>query len=288
MGGAKEKLLPRGRGRRKSCWGEKEKLQGAKEKLFRGAQEKLFAGGAKMKLFGGDRKADPKGEAQEKLFGGENKRQPYTRHPWPPAPTANWSMMMCSHLGVPLLQHGQAIRPGCPIRCWSGSFGCTKPQTTHAHRKTGDVPSHLLLPVVPRKASHHGFECSPHAFTMGIGIRLRLTGKNGLEEVVASRTGALEQDLPCALCVWHPRDCLPQSSLLLQPRLGNASNELVGTDGSAQNLNLLRIPHIGPKVFEVRWTCSCPVPRPGFADMQLDSHDCQLLAQQIVHLANPL
>ena len=112
----------------------------------------------------------------------------------------------------------------------------------------------ISLCLSSRKASHHYFECSPHAFIMGIGIRLRLTGRNGPEEVVASRTGALEQDLPCALCVWHPRDCLPQSSLLLQPWASSVTN----------------------------WSEQTGLP------MQLDSHDWQLLAQQIVHLANPL
>ena len=109
----------------------------------------------------------------------------------------------------------------------------------------------------PLEASHHGFKCSPHAFIMAIGIRLRLTGRNGPEEMVASRTRALEQNLPCTLCVWHPRDCLPQSSLLLQPRLGNLSNELVRTDVECPR-------HLGAQIFEVRWTCSCPVPTSWF------------------------
>ena len=194
------------------------------------------------------------------------------RHPWPLAPTANWSMMYVVTSGSLFCNNAQYAAgavwlneaPNHP--CASEDLRCSKPS----------------LSFCP----HHSFECSPHAFIMGIGIRLRLTGRNGPEEMVASRTGALEQDLPCALCVWHPRDCLPQSSLLLQPRLGNVNNELVRTDGSAQDLNPLRIPHIGAQICEVRWTCSCSVPRPGFAGMQLDSRE--LLAQQIVHLANPL
>ena len=56
----------------------------------------------------------------------------------------------------------------------------------------------------------------------------------------------------------HPRDCLPQSSLLLQPRLGNVSNELVRTNGSAQDLDPLRTPHIGKQIClpcSMSWSC---------------------------------
>ena len=44
------------------------------------------------------------------------------RHPWPQAPTANWSMMCVVTWGASSATWTRNL-PRCPIRCWSGSCG---------------------------------------------------------------------------------------------------------------------------------------------------------------------
>ena len=126
------------------------------------------------------------------------------------------------HNRMSLVDHGQRVRPTCPI-CWRAGAHCTaQPQTTQTQRKCGTVGCGPITLI--RWNPQQSAEAVPETIVMHLGIPQDLVGRQHAQQIISPRTGAMEQQKPRRLEVGNTRDPLQEDVLFFQNLLQLSSH----------------------------------------------------------------
>ena len=138
--------------------------------------------------------------------------------------------------------HRESICPRCPICGW-GHPGCrSQTEASEAHWQCCETSCHVLLLHASGEPPQHCLSSCPHSSVVTVRVRGRLCRRHGPQKMVATRSSALQQDLPCTLHIGDPPESFPQFRLFLHTHSGELFDENVTPHWRAENLDALSIP----------------------------------------------